>query len=78
MLVGQKSDNYKIKSFDIMLPKMSGFVKSLGKTKYVFFMSFKDGGFLQKNVKSEIKSATVLKKDLRANQFIMKNFYKLK
>ena len=57
---------------------MSGFVKSLGKAKYVFFMSFKDGGFLQKNVKSGIKSATVLKKDLRANQFIMKNFYKLK
>ena len=52
---------------------MSGFVKSLDKTKYVFFMSFKDGGFLQE-CKIWDKVSNSIKKRLESEPVYNENF----
>ena len=64
--------NDKVKLWCIMLPKMSGYAESFDETKYISFL-IKDEELLKNTIKSGIKSEIVLKKDLIANQCIMKD-----
>ena len=58
--IGYKNDDYKIKPLWIILPKMSGYLKSLFKQNMSSLI--KNDRFKKNIVKSEIRSAIVLKR----------------
>ena len=70
--IGYKDDDYEMKPFCKMHPKMSGYSKSFDETKYFSFL-IKDDELLTKYDKIWHKVSNNIEKDLIANRSSMKN-----
>ena len=67
-------DDFKIKPFTVILQKASAYVKRYDvETKWMYFLT-KDDEFLKNPMPFEEKSAIVLKRNMIANPFTIKNF----
>ena len=67
-------DDFKIKPFIVILPKASAYVKRYDvETKWMYFLT-KDDELLKNAMPFEEKSAIVLKRNMIANPFTIKNF----
>ena len=67
-------DDFKIKPFTVILQKASAYVKRYDvETKWMYFLT-KDDELLKNAMLFEEKSAIVLKRNMIANPFTIKNF----
>ena len=73
-VIGYLHDDYKIKSLDLMLSKMSVYVKSYDdQTKWMYFLA-KDDDLLTNIMLFRMKSTLILKINLVANMARIKYF----
>ena len=67
-------DDFKIKPFTVILQKASAYVKRYDvETKWMYFLT-KDDELLKNPMPFEEKAAIVLKRNMIANPFTIKNF----